>query len=181
MGNWQVRDRFLEMNTRWFTLIGEHLTDDQGQPLEYWRVERADSVIVLTRQGEDWVLPPPIYRPGWGQTTLDFPGGRIAPEQSLATAARAIVGRELNVTEDAIATLHPINQVGWPVNSSFSSQQLYGMIATLHTDVALADNVQRFPSTVAGHTALATALTCLQCRALWREWQAQASEVSDRA
>ena len=47
---WQVNDRFLELRSRWMTLIGEHLQDDRGQLLEYWRVEKADSVIVLPVQ-----------------------------------------------------------------------------------------------------------------------------------
>ena len=40
---WPVNDRFLELRSHWMTLIGEHLQDDRGQLLEYWRVEKADS------------------------------------------------------------------------------------------------------------------------------------------
>jgi hypothetical protein len=31
--NWQLRDRFLEVRSRWMTLIGEHLQTPQGQEL----------------------------------------------------------------------------------------------------------------------------------------------------
>jgi hypothetical protein len=32
---WQVHDRFLDLKTRWLTLIGEHWNTDQGEQLEY--------------------------------------------------------------------------------------------------------------------------------------------------
>ena len=56
---WQVKDRFLEINSRWLTLVGEHLQDDRGEILEYWRIEKADSVIVLAIQGDRILLPKP--------------------------------------------------------------------------------------------------------------------------
>ena len=57
--NWQVQDRFLEMHSRWMSLIGEHLQDDRGEILEYWRIEKADSVIVIPIQGDRILLPKP--------------------------------------------------------------------------------------------------------------------------
>jgi len=47
---WQVHDCFLKLRSRWMTLIGEHLQDHQGKILEYWRIEKADSVIALPIQ-----------------------------------------------------------------------------------------------------------------------------------
>ena len=38
----RILNRFVEMRSRWLTVIGENLEDDQGQILEYWRVEKAD-------------------------------------------------------------------------------------------------------------------------------------------
>jgi hypothetical protein len=78
--SWQVQDRFLELHSRWVTLIAEHWQDAQGQRLEYWRIEKADSVIVLPIQKDalaqpQILLPPASYRPGVGRVTLDFPGG----------------------------------------------------------------------------------------------------------
>ena len=66
---WQVQDRFLEINSRWLTLIGEHLQDDRGEVLEYWRIEKADSVIVLPIQRDRILMPKPSYRAGIGQIT----------------------------------------------------------------------------------------------------------------
>jgi hypothetical protein len=80
--SWQVCDRFLALHSRWMTLIGEHLQAPWGQILEHWRIEKADSVIVLPIQGDSILLPSPNYRPGIGQTTLDFPGGRVTEGQN---------------------------------------------------------------------------------------------------
>ncbi len=84
---WQIQDCFLEFHSRWLTLIGEHWLDTQGQALEYWRIEKTDSVIVLPIQVDDLaqphiLLPPASFRPGVGQVTLDFPGGRRLTEQT---------------------------------------------------------------------------------------------------
>ncbi|MGD1716747.1 hypothetical protein [Dapis sp. BLCC M172] len=68
---------FVEIRSPWMTLIGEHLQDNQGQIIDYWRVEKADSVIILTIQSEQLLLPIATYRPGLGKKTLDFPGGWI--------------------------------------------------------------------------------------------------------
>ena len=48
----RILNRFVEMRSRWLTVIGENIEDDQGQILEYWRVEKADSVIILPIQGD---------------------------------------------------------------------------------------------------------------------------------
>ena len=74
---WKTVDRFLEIRSHWFTLVGEYLQDEREQILEYWRIEKADSALVLPIQNQQIILPPPTYRPGVGKLTLDFPGGRI--------------------------------------------------------------------------------------------------------
>ncbi|MEQ8963100.1 MAG: NUDIX hydrolase [Coleofasciculus sp. C2-GNP5-27] len=172
---WQTLDRFVEIRSPWLTLIGEHLQDDQGRILDYWRVEKADSVVIVTIQAGKFLLPAPTYRPGVREATLDFPGGRVNPEQTPVTAVPGIVSRELGVSEDAIATLTPLNSTGWAINSSFSNQSLYGFVAEL--DPAVAVNPNRidttYPTTSAGIHSLLQELTCLQCRAVLLEWQSQ--------
>ena len=37
---WQIQDKFLELHSQWVTVIGEHLQDETGQILEYWRVKK---------------------------------------------------------------------------------------------------------------------------------------------
>lgn len=172
MTEWQRGDRFLEMRSRWFTLLGEHWLDHQGQQLEYWRVERAHSVIVLPLLNQQILLPPPMYRPGIGKATYDFPGGRLPAETSPEAAAIAILHRELGLPQSAIAQLQALNPEGWAINSSFSNQQLYGWIAQLHPNVTLPPDRIGYAASLdrTGIQALLQFLTCLQCRTVLLEW-----------
>ncbi len=169
---WETRDRFLDMRSNWFRLIGEHLVNDQGQLLEYWRVERAHSVIVLPIQTNQLILMAPDFRPGVGQPTYDFPGGRLPEDQTPEQAASIILCRELKIEPTAIASLTPINSEAWLVNSSFSNQKLYGFVAHLQPSIQIP--VDRKGPTFAinstGIQSLLTILHCLQCRALALEW-----------
>lgn len=171
--DWQIRDRFLELRSPWLTLIGEHLQEpQQGQILEYWRVEKADSAIVLPIQDRQLILPPLTYRPGVGTATLDFPGGRVPEGEQPSTVAPAILQRELGVSSEAIARITPLNARGWAVNSSFSNQKLYGFVADLHSTAEIPANFigSTYPTTDSGIQSLLQCLTCLQCRALLLEW-----------
>jgi len=172
---WQLHDRFLEIRSRWITLIGEHLQDHQGEILEYWRVEKADSVIVLSIQGDRFLLPAPNYRPGVGQATLDFPGGRVAHNQTPPHAAIATLKRELGVTENTITQLYPLNTEGWAINSSFSNQKLYSFVALIHNSFNLPPErlINTYPTHSNGVRQLLQELTCLQCRTVLLEWLAQ--------
>ena len=177
---WQVKDRFLELHSPWLTLIGEHWQDAQGQQLEYWRVEKADSVIILPILGHDAsapdppkiILPSASYRPGVGALTLDFPGGRVLEGQTPEEAAIAILNRELGLEATSIAQLTPLNPDGWAVNSSFSNQKLYGFIAQLEGNMSppLVLSAKAYPVTSVGVRQLLHELACLQCRAVLLEW-----------
>jgi hypothetical protein len=171
---WKTLERFVEIHSPWLTLIGEKLQDGGGQVCDYWRVEKADSAIILPIWQQQFLLPVPTYRPGVGQVTLDFPGGRIPAGQEAVAAIPAIFSRELGISEaeKAIAHLTPLNPTGWLINSSFSNQKLYGFVATLLPTTSL--NPERlgktYPTTPEGIDALLQALSCLQCRALLLEW-----------
>ncbi len=171
--DWQTLDRFLELRSPWMTLIGEHLQDLQGQILEYWRVEKAHSVIILPIQNHQLILPPPTYRPGVGQVTWDFPGGRVSAEKEPDEIAFVILQRELSVTAGEIARLTPLNRQGWAVNSAFSNQKLYGFTANLLPTVQVSQEFigATYPITKEGIQALLNLLTCLQCRAVLMEWK----------
>lgn len=173
--HWQTLDRFLELRSRWTTLIGEHLATEQGEVLEYWRVERADSAIVLPILQQQWLLPLPQYRPGVGAATLDFPGGRVPADKTPLAVVPLILEKELGVQADAIAQITPINATGWAVNSSFSNQRLYGFVAQLQPDANLpADRIgSRYPISHTGMRDLRQVLHCSQCRALLLEWWLQ--------
>lgn len=172
---WKTLDRIVEINSHWVKLIAEHLENTEGQILEYWRVERVDSVVVLTIQDNKLLFPAPMYRPGIGEVTLDFPGGRVPAGEAPAAAVAGIIKKELGVTEDAIARIQPINAIGWAINSSFSNQKLYGFIAELHPHVIVNSESlgAEYSVTPAGIRDLLKHLTCLQCRALLLEWQNQ--------
>ncbi|WP_082906467.1 NUDIX domain-containing protein [Phormidesmis priestleyi] len=178
---WQARvgaspcgstSRFLELHSRWMTLIGEHLQDQHGEILEYWRIEKADSVIVLPIQSGHILLPSPSYRPGVGQVTLDFPGGRITAGQQPEQAAIATLKRELGIEATEITQLLPLNTQGWAVNSSFSNQKLYGFVAHIeyHTQLPVNFVVTTYPISSVGVRDLLQRFTCLQCRAVLLEW-----------
>jgi hypothetical protein len=174
--------RFVEICSPWLTLIGEHLEGDRGELLDYWRVEKADSVVILTVQAHQWLLPKPVYRPGVGEETLDFPGGRIPSDATALAVAPAILRRELELPETAILHLELLNQTGWAINSSFSNQRLYGVIAEI--DPQFAVNPQQlgatYPATQAGLEDLLKVLTCLQCRAVLQEWRSRHSDAGLR-
>lgn len=178
--DWKTLDQFLHLRSRWFTLIGEHLETEQGEVLEYWRVERADSVIILTLHQDHFILPPPMFRPGISQATLDFPGGRVPDGKTPDQMILAVLQKELGIDATAIAQLTPINPQGWTVNSSFSNQQLHGFVAQLQPDVEIpaAHVGVKYPATAAGVQDLLQVLTCLQCRALLLEWWLQQSGLS---
>ncbi len=172
---WQVQDRFLELHSRWLTLIGEHWQDAHGQPLDYWRIEKADSVIVLPIQADDQaqshiLLPTASFRPGVGQVTLDFPGGRRLAAQKPEAAAIAILKRELGLDATAITQLTPLTTTGWAINSSFSNQKLYGFIAQLDPATPPALAAVAYLANSTGVHQLLQQLTCLQCRAVLLEW-----------
>lgn len=172
--SWQTLDRFVEISSPWLKLIGEHLLDDRQKVIEYWRVEKADSAIALTLHNDKLLLPTPMYRPGLAKATLDFPGGRVSPEQTPLATVPGILERELGVREEAIARISPLNPDGWPVNSSFSNQNLYGFVVELYSTASVSNRLSiiTYDTTPAGIKELLRDLTCLQCRAILWEWLA---------
>jgi len=155
----------MDLRNPWLRLVGERLQTPDQQTVDYWRVEKADSAIVLPIWRAQVVLPPAVYRPGLGQATLDLPGGRVAAGQDSALAAQAILQRELHLEAHALSTLERINAEGWPVNSSFSNQRLFGFLATLtDADHRFPTGSHYFPATPAGLRQLLQQILCLQCR-----------------
>ncbi|MGL6284272.1 MAG: NUDIX hydrolase [Microcoleaceae cyanobacterium] len=175
--SWQRIDCFTEIRNPWLTLFGEHWQDERGQILDYWRVEKADSAIALTIYQDQLILPAPMYRPGIDAITLDFPGGRVLPGQTPSQAIRQILQRELKITENniSIATITPLNQSGWAINSAFSNQKLYGFVAVLdpNSEIPLTEMGAVYPHNSTGVKQLLDQLICLQCRAILLEYQSQ--------
>lgn len=169
---WLMVNRFLEIRSPWVTILGENLQDDQGKLLEYWRIERDDSVIILTLQAGQFIFPSPLYRPGVQRRTLDFPGGRILANKSPEEMAFTILQRELGISSTEVQTMTPLNSVAWEINSSFSNQKLYGFVAELDPSFAVGSEYLgvTYPDTPEGINQVLQALTCLQCRGLFLEW-----------
>ncbi|HEY9851975.1 MAG TPA: NUDIX hydrolase [Leptolyngbyaceae cyanobacterium] len=169
---WRVCKRFLEMRSSWLTLIGENLQDDRGDILEYWRIEKSDSVIIITLQKNQLILPQPMYRPGVGEFTFDFPGGRVPDGESPLAVVPLILKRELGIEADSIVEITPLNTKGWAVNSSFSNQKLFGFFVQIKPSLVLSPEYvgATYPANDSGVGDLLEVLTCLQCRALLLEW-----------
>ncbi len=169
---WHVQDRFFHLETQWLTLIGEHLQATEGHVLEYWRVEKSDSIIVLPIQNQQLILPPPTYRPGVNKITLDFPGGRWIKNESLEQTAHSILQRELGILSSNSLDLTLINSEGWAINSSFSNQKIYGFVATLDANIVIPPEYigATYPITPTGVKSLLNQLNCLQCRGVLLTW-----------
>ncbi len=167
--DWQREAPIVTIESPWVRMIAERWRDEAGQQLDYWRVERVPSVIVAALQAGQLLLPRPQFRPGLGRATLDLPGGRLPPGQTPPAAAAAIVARELGLAPQAVRAPRLLNPQGWPINSSFSNQLLYGVVATI--DPAHQPTLPYEPVSFdrAGLQGLLQRLDCLQCRAVLLE------------
>jgi ADP-ribose pyrophosphatase YjhB (NUDIX family) len=172
----RLLSRLVEIRSPWLTVVAERLEEAPGHELDYWRVEKADSVVVVTLLGDQIVLPPRTYRPGVSRLTLDLPGGRLRPGEAVVDAAARTVLRELGLSDaSALKSVDQLNGTGWDVDSSTSSQRLFGAVAVLagHAQLPSEHVGASYPATDAGLAALLSDLSCLQCREVLREWRAR--------
>jgi 8-oxo-dGTP pyrophosphatase MutT (NUDIX family) len=157
-----MTDKFVEIETNWLTLIGEHYKDDTERTIEYWRVEKADSLIVIPTFREKFVIPKKYYRPGINADTYDFPGGRFCAATSATDIARELLKRELGIEHSHVASVHKLNVEGYLINSSFSNQKLFGVVAVLNKNCLENITLEFVEDT--GYLAVLNKLKCLQCR-----------------
>lgn len=169
---WHYQRNIVTIASPWVTIHGEHWLDHQGKQLEYWRVEKAHSVIVLPIQADMLLLPPPQFRPGVQQATLDFPGGRLPDGMTPIEVAPLLLKKELGLEPSDILDLAALNTVGWIINSSFSNQLLFGVVATIDPIATLAPDIQatRVACRPADLRQLLAQLDCLQCRAVLQDY-----------
>lgn len=170
--NWKNLGCFVDIHSPWLRLIGEKLEDNQGNLLEYWRVEKADSVVIITLQNNQFLFPHLVYRPGIGKVSLDFPGGRVEENKTPSEMIPDILKRELGVNQDNIISITPINSVGWEINSSFSNQRLYGFVVELSSNLVIEQGKLGaiYSQSNQGINELLNQLTCLQCRGVLLQW-----------
>ncbi len=126
-------DQIAAITSPWLSIYCERMLDDKGQTLDYWRVEKDHSVIVLAIHENRLVFPNKQYRPGVKEQTLDFAGGRSSTKAAPVEAVHGILKRELGIDlEKDVLELYPLNEKsGWLINSSFSNQMLFGFVAVL--------------------------------------------------
>jgi len=169
---YKVISRIAELKNQWIALIGERVLDEYGQSIDYWRVERADSVIVIPFIGEKIIIPKLYYRHGIGDVTYDFPGGRIDGENTPIATAFMVLERELGVQRDAIVSIEPLNQKGWFVDSSFSTQKVYAFEAILSDNAPLIQKMVACKELIGKDeiSNIFEKLHCLQCRHALLEW-----------
>ena len=168
---WQKIARLVSVNTPWLKVICEQYVDNSKKLLNYWRVEKDDSAIAITLQGNKILLPNPIFRPGIQKVTLDFPGGRVPSNSTPKKEIENILQRELKIKLEDILEITHINEKGWPINSSFSNQLLWGFIVRIAPNANLHKNKTIcFSNSIEGISRLLTKINCLQCRAIFLEF-----------
>jgi hypothetical protein len=154
-------DSEIVIDSRWVKVLKDHYRSNGGDTLEYWLVDRTDSVIILVRQGGKFILGDKQLRPGVGVKTLDFAGGRVDGLEPLE-AAKLCVQREFRLGDVVFPDPTKLTEPLF-VDSAFSTQKVYGFYLEMPENV---------PLDGARYTAkqLAESLVCLQCRAMLLEW-----------
>ncbi|WPL19038.1 hypothetical protein Thiowin_04142 [Thiorhodovibrio winogradskyi] len=173
MSAWKRLSEIVRLDSQWVSLIGERWRCDKGKELDYWRVEKVDSVIVLPVHNGRLICVSPTFRPGIQRETLDFPGGRLPAGKQPLDIVPFLLERELGVPATAISQITALNQQPWMINSAFSNQGLWGLVADIDADCTIPQQHigQTAPATAQGVEQLLEALDCLQCRAVLLEWQ----------
>ena len=173
MPDWKRLSELVRVGSPWVTLIGERWLCDKGKELEYWRVEKVDSVIVLPLQRNQIFCVAPTYRPGIGRATLDFPGGRLPEGKSPRDIVPFLLQRELGVPQQAIGRIDALNAEKWIINSAFSNQGLWAFAAEIDDsfDIPAEKIGASATANATGLDQLMQALDCLQCRAVLHEWR----------
>lgn len=175
--SWKRGATIVAIESPWVRMLCERWTDERGAGLDYWRVERAHSVIVVPIWRGRVLLPQPQFRPGVGRPTLDLPGGRLPEGRTPLEAAPLLLTKELGLGQETIAGLRALNERGWVINSSFNSQLLFGVVAMLADDAPVESELlhRAVPCTAEGLSRLVRELECLQCRAVLQEYLSQAA------
>ena len=170
--HWRVLGSIATIQSPWVTVKCERWQDNKDKELDYWRISRPDSVIVIPIHEGSFLLPHPIFRPGVEGCTWDFPGGRVRAGFPREERAVQLLNKELSIRQEDIDSITPINRQGYIVDSSFSSQRVWGYLAKLAKSTKLNEDPigWRVPITKEGTGKLLAKMDCLQCRALLLEF-----------
>lgn len=173
MAAWKRLENITSISSPWVTVHCERWEDSEGQILDYWRAERPDSIIVLPILDGNIILPKPTFRPGIGEETLDFPGGRLGSSESIDHAAHRILQKELRIHIEDIDKIVLLSEAPWHVDSSFSSQKLRAVVAYLKKTTQLSSGEMVFgvfQANASGIKNLFGLIHCLQCRSVLLHW-----------
>ena len=172
MNHWKRQSEIFRITSAWMALVAEKWQDYQSNEVEYWRIEKVDSVIVVPLQAGCIYCVVPTFRPGVGFETLDLPGGRLRDTRSPIEEVPPILGRELGIEPGALVNVEALNKQKWNINSSFSNQGLWAFAAEIDESFRIPeDRVGKcVPATREGVNELLEDLDCLQCRAVLAEW-----------
>lgn len=176
MHKWKILDEFVKIKTKWVSFYGEHCIDENNEILEYYTVERADSIVILPFINNKLLLPMNYYRHGVKKHTLDFPGGRFEKNINKIDTIYNILQKELNVSKENVDTIEELNSIGWIVDSSFSTQRLYAV--AVHISHIDGDNIESnlIETTWDNMSNILSKIECLQCRAVLMQWIMQHKE-----
>lgn len=159
MKKWTKNDTVAHIKTKWVDIFCELWTDSENESLEYWRVEKDDSLIVLVTDDNDFLLPKAQYRVGVNSETLDFPGGRFNnTRQNIEMRAIEIASKELGIKEKDLTLIKQLSPIPLIINSSFSNQRLYICLVYAKTSN---QNIIRHP--ISHAKTLLQEINCLQC------------------
>jgi hypothetical protein len=170
---WRLLREFVRTVTHWVTFIGEQWICDKGKEIEYWRVEKVDSVIVLPIHRGMLLTAKPTFRPGVGRQTLDFPGGQLPEGTSPIDIVSILLQRELGVPTAELINIQALNTSKWNINSSFSNQGLWAFVVLIADSWSVPKSMigLRVTADKEGSNTLLKELDCLQCRAVLIEWE----------
>jgi hypothetical protein len=147
-----------ELKSKWMELYCDVWKDNENL-IEYWRIEKPNSIIIITTYNNHFILPIPQFRPGVNKTTLDFPGGRQQTDNIL-NDAKNIICRELKIEDNDIEYVNEIDRKKYVINSSFNSQLLICLEASLKD---INENTPIVKYSFSEVNSLLNDLECLQC------------------
>ncbi len=166
---WIKRKTVSRTTSKWVDVFCE-IWSDGSNDMEYWRVEKCSSVVVVTEDEDYFILPKNQFRPGISKCTLDFPGGRYDNiSNRIEDVIKSIVVRELVIGAEKINSIQRLSEQNYAINSSFNNQRLSVYSARINLKEYRSDLIFYKKS---DFSLLLDQLECLQCNfalRLWRE------------
>ena len=159
---WNKIKEVLHIKSDWMDLYVE-MWKKGNESIEYWRISKKDSLIVIGLQGGRLILPRPDFRVGVSEVTLDFAGGRVEDhsENGLKITALKIAHRELGLEKEYVKEIDLLDAKGKYVNSSFNDQKIY--VALIHINEQVIINKECKVFGIKQLALLYEQLKCMQC------------------